>query len=515
MTTKKEIKPLDEPILGRLSKYISENLGIYFPENRWNDLANNFHLASLKFGFTDDESCINWLFSNPTDKTISETLASCLTIGETYFFRDKNIFDRLERNVLPELIFSRGKTGKRIRIWSAGCSTGEEPYSIAILLQKMIPDIRSWDISIRATDINPKFLRKATKGVYGKWSFRKTQDWVIKGYFTRTKNGDYQIRSSIKRMVNFSYHNLTEDPYPSLINSTSALDIVFCRNVLMYFHPDKAVRVMSRIHRALLNGGWLVVGGSEGMLVNMSFFEMVNFSDAIMYRKKLLKNNLAKESKTQISYVPPTALTAIKIKKDIPGLMKDRTTRTAEAFVTKNKQRTEATENETKKEIPYEEAVDFYNQGNYNEMERILTGILSNDNNNHQAMYLLAKAYSNQGKFNQASEWCTKLLASDRMNPASHYLLALILREQGQWEEAIHFLENSIYLDPDFVLAHFTLGNLSLRKGNARNADKYFRNALSILSTCKDEKIFPGSDGLSAGRLTKIIKSIMDKEPVA
>ncbi|NQU81836.1 MAG: chemotaxis protein CheR, partial [Bacteroidetes bacterium] len=199
---------IPEPLLAKFSKYIAENLGLYFPEKRRNDLRDKFLPASMKFGFNDAESCINWLLSTPLTQEQVETLSSYLTIRKTHFFRDKNIYNELEKHVLPELINSRRKTGKHIRIWSAGCSSGEEPYSIAILLHKMIPDLKDWSISILATDINPRALKKAKNGIYYKWSFRGTPKWVKDGYFSETKEDSYIIMPYIKKMVSFSYHNL-------------------------------------------------------------------------------------------------------------------------------------------------------------------------------------------------------------------------------------------------------------------------------------------------------------------
>src|SRR4030042_4674815 len=194
---------ISDYLVARLSKYISENMGLYFPEKRWNDLRHKFLLAAIKFGFNDAESCIHWLLSSPLTQEQIEILSCYLTIGETHFYRDKLIYDGLEKNVLPELIKTRRKQGKYLRIWSAGCSSGEEPYSIAILLYKMLPDIKDWNISILATDINPIVLEKAKKGIYKKWSFRSTPEWVKDCYFIKNKEASFTIMPFIKNMISF------------------------------------------------------------------------------------------------------------------------------------------------------------------------------------------------------------------------------------------------------------------------------------------------------------------------
>ena len=167
-------------------------------------------------------------------------MASYLTIGETYFFRVEPDFNALENHILPELIHLRKDTGKYLRIWSAASSTGEEPYSLAILVRKLIPDIKDWNITILATDINTRSLAKAEKGIYGNWSFRNNPEWLKKIYFTPLLDERYQINRNIKDMVSFFYLNLARDTYPSLLNNTNGMDIIFCRNVLMYFTPELA-----------------------------------------------------------------------------------------------------------------------------------------------------------------------------------------------------------------------------------------------------------------------------------
>ena len=235
------ISAIPDDLLSKLCESVSSVIGMNFPRERFCDLERGIRSAADEFGFKDAESCIQWLITSPLTKKQIEILASNFTVGETYFFREKRIFEVLEEHILPDLIRLRSNKEKYIRIWSAGCSTGEEPYSIAILLNKMIPDLVDWNITILATDINPRFLQKATEGVYSEWSFRETQGCIRK-YFKKTKSG-FEISPDIKKMVTFFYHNLAEDTYPSLLNNTNAMDIIFCRNVMMYFSLDMLYKI--------------------------------------------------------------------------------------------------------------------------------------------------------------------------------------------------------------------------------------------------------------------------------
>jgi chemotaxis protein methyltransferase CheR len=242
-------------ILSDISKFIASHMGLHFPKTRWDGLERGIESAARDFGYTDIEEFIRWLRVSPLTRRHIEILASHLTVGETYFFREKESLDALKQNILPELISSRQDNEKRLRIWSAGCSTGEEAYSIAILLSEMIADLKGWNITILATDINPRVLKKASEGVYTEWSFRNTPTLLKQRYFKMTKQGRYEILPQIKKMVMFEYLNLAEDVYPSLFNNTNAMDLIFCRNVLMYFSGKRAKKVVKGFYNCLVNNG--------------------------------------------------------------------------------------------------------------------------------------------------------------------------------------------------------------------------------------------------------------------
>ncbi|MBI4458741.1 MAG: protein-glutamate O-methyltransferase CheR, partial [Acidobacteria bacterium] len=244
---------MTESVLPLLSDFVAGQMGLHFPPERWRDLERGIGSAAREFGFSDADSFAQWLLTSPLTRNRVEVLASHLTVGETYFFRDRRAFELLEDQILPELIRSRRGTEQRLRIWSAGCATGEEPYSIAILLHKLIADLERWNITLLATDINPRFLHKARSGEYGEWSFRDAPHWLRERYFKKTEGDRFRIAPFIQKLVLFSHLNLAEDAYPSLSNDTNAIDVIFCRNVLMYFTPERQKRVAENFHRTLVD----------------------------------------------------------------------------------------------------------------------------------------------------------------------------------------------------------------------------------------------------------------------
>ncbi len=269
----------------QLSTFTAEQLGLHFPPQRWRDLEKGLKAAAPELGFADEAVLAEYLLSTPITKDLLEVWASHITIGETYFFREKGIFEALEWQILPQLIGSRRLEGRRLRIWSAGCASGEEAYSIAILLHKILPDLLDWRIMVLATDVSQRALQKAEEGVYTQWSFRGTPAWLVEKYFNRVKGDRWEIMPWIKEMVTFSYLNLAADPFPSLINNTSALDIIFCRNVLMYFTPAVVNRVVEGLSAALVEGGWLIVSPAEYSLLQDSCLSACPYPGAIPFQK--------------------------------------------------------------------------------------------------------------------------------------------------------------------------------------------------------------------------------------
>lgn len=201
--------------LAEISKLIARKMGLYFPPDRWPDLVRNLSSCAHDSGYKDLETYAQHLLTSPLTKEKMEELATYFTIGETYFFREKESLETLRNHIFPDLVHSHQGIHRNIKIWSAGCCTGEEPYSIAILFSQSLPSLKNAQIQILATDINPHFLQKAMQGVYKEFSFRGTPQWIKEKMFHCRKDGTYQIIPAIQKMVSFHSLNLAEDNYDS------------------------------------------------------------------------------------------------------------------------------------------------------------------------------------------------------------------------------------------------------------------------------------------------------------
>lgn len=493
----------------RLSDVLGERIGLYYPRERWGDLERGIAAAARMFG-KDTGACVDWLLAAPWSRHQIEVLASCLTIGETYFFRERRSFEVLRDEILPDLLRARRASERRLRIWSAGCCTGEEPYSIAMLLASTIPDLRDWNISILATDIDPVFLRKASMGGYGSWSFRDSPPGIRERYFKETSEGRFAIAPYIREMVTFSYLNLAELDYPSIANGTNAMDIVFCRNVLMYFDPARAAQVLQRLGCALLEGGWLFINPVEMPHTTLPQLELVRFDDVLLHRKT--------------SAEVPALRVPVSTSRDIPAVP----TGIPPTWIVEAAPVPEpALEYPPQIEIVaaphtpppgtplpslHEAAEAAYREGRYAQAVQASLDILANAPNDTTAMALLAKTYANQGRLAQALQCCEKAVAAEKLNAQWRYLKATILQELGELEEAADEVRCALYLEPESPLLHFSLGNLLRRQGLAEDARRHFRNALALLESYAPDQLVPESDGLSAGRLTDIIRMTIAQE---
>jgi chemotaxis protein methyltransferase CheR len=208
-------------------------------------------------------------------------LMDVLTTNETYFFRESFQLRAFTDEVIPELIKIKSSRGHRsLRIWSAGCSTGEEPYTIAMLLSR-IPELSGWNIEIIGTDISQRVLQHARRAVYGKASFRATEDHYLQSFFTPLDEG-YKVNDSIRNLVTISHLNLFDTNRMTMLGK---MDLIFCRNVIIYFDLAAKKRVVESFHNALYDGGFLLLGHSESLMNVTTLFTLRHFKNDMIYQK--------------------------------------------------------------------------------------------------------------------------------------------------------------------------------------------------------------------------------------
>lgn len=498
--------------LTRIGGLVTERIGLNFPENRQQDLLRAVRALATEHGQKDTEAYLQSLFSAPLTDRQMEILTAQLTVGETYFFREMKSLDAFRNHIVPELMRRRAGSGQRIRIWSAGCSTGEEAYTIAMLLSELIPNLNTMGADILATDINADSLEKARRGIYTEWSFRGMSESQRERYFEPQGRKTFVVKSRFKDMVSFACHNLATDPYPSLQNNTNAMDVIFCRNVLMYFVPELIQKVIGHFRHCLVDGGWLIVSASESSLPISPEFSSVPFDGAILYRKD--KHEPA--AGTDWMHLPQATGKPAAAEKtfDTPPAVSKRVAPETKGKSSASPAGTPLSTLRITVKDPYEEALAAYQLGRYADAATALHALFGSDGSaagspaTGNSFALMARINANQGKLEHAVEWAEKAVAADKVNPGFYYLLATILEEQHRPADAVQALKRAIYLDSKFILAHFALGNIALQENGRKGADRHFLNAAALLAQMPKSKVLPESEGVTAGRLLEIIESM-------
>jgi chemotaxis protein methyltransferase CheR len=502
---------LADPLWERLSQFIARNIGLHFPPERITDLQRGLNAAAEEFGFADQARCAEWVLSGTLTRPQLHALASHLTVGETYFLRERRTFEALSEVILPDLIGRRRGQEQRLRLWSAACCTGEEAYSLAILLQQLLPDRKEWNVTILATDINERFLQKAAAGIYGEWSFRDCTPLFRERHFTRTPDGRYEVAAQIRDSVTFAQLNLAEDSFPSLSTDTNAMDVILCRNLLLYFTPAHARKLVKKLNNSLVEGGWLAVSPSECSQTLFSRFAAVNFPGAVLYRKD---SDMERSVRTQAPS-PPQPAAAF----ELPAMAQEPATAvtraplqpvvapsglSAEPAGALGLPQSVVAAEYAFSQGRYAEAVDALRPAFADTGIDIPTARLPAEHE-PRAFSVLARAYANQGNLTEALLWTARWIDSNKVEPAAHYLHAMILQEKGERKDARRALQSAVFLQPDFALAHFALGNLARADGRAAEANKHFANALRSLRHRPPDEPLPDSDGMTVGRLVQTI----------
>ncbi len=518
---------LPPELLLQISQRIKAAVGLHFPQERLRELDRKIRLAARDLAFLDTVAFAHWILSSPFADDQIRMLAGYLHTEETYFFRDLPVWGILQNTILQPLIASREGTNQRLRLWSAACHTGEEAYSIAITLARAaLPNRQDWKCSILATDMNPDALRCAQLGIYSPWSFRGTSPDIRARYFRPMTNGQFAIRPEIKQMVTFAQANLVSStPIPN----SGLMDVIFCRNALLYFTPERVERVLKRFYDTLSDGGWLIVGPEESTYLTASPFVPVMKQGFTVYRKELRPyresvvfpaaqtgtSSSTPRSLPPLVSPPPDPHPGLRL---VPSPYVERPT-TPESVPQLHSAATSPTASSPSSsppEMPYEQAYALYEQGQYEQTVNLLLPRCRAGGDPHsplsigtQEFSLLTRAYVNQGHYNDAQHWCEQALRHDQSNPSLRYLLATIFLEQERIPDAVQAFHEAISTNPDFALAHFALGNVLQQQHRHDEARHHLANALAILHRTSPDEVMPETSGLTAGRLTKLVEVML------
>jgi chemotaxis protein methyltransferase CheR len=457
-------------------RLIAQRTGIVLQDHQLHNLRDTTRRGCERFGYGDCAHYLHELQQSPGLTAPLEYLIAGITVGESYFFRDSEQIGLLRDTLLPEMIAAKRASGNlSLRVWSAGCSEGQEIYTLALLLHELIPDIEKWRIQLRGTDINSEVVSKAIAGRYSEWSFRATPQAVRERWFVPAGNA-YEICPEIRQMVHFSYLNLAADMYPSILSETYALDLILCRNVFIYLDRQTVQRCMSQYADCLLDQGVLMLGASDPMYHRHTGLELVQTKWAGYFRKGGTQDMHADRRIAQAVAPapdeparPPAQRHALQ--PDMAGiitLLKSSDWAAALVLLDKVCQ-------------PGSESSDFWQ--------------------------MKAKVLANMGRAELALQACERSLQLDVVNKHSYLMQGMILVELNRGPEAEEAFRRTLYLDRSFLEAHYELAMLRVRAGDLPGALKSLANALKIAQAGDPQRELHNAAGMTYQRFAQVLQN--------
>jgi chemotaxis protein methyltransferase CheR len=427
-------------------------------------------------------------------------LAQELTVSETYFFRHNDQFRALAEVALPERMRAR-ENSKDLRLMSAGCASGEEAYSLAIVTQEIIAD-PSWNVAIRAIDLNPAVLEKAAQARYSPWALREAPAEVQRKWF-RPESRELVLDDTVRSAVAFGLGNLASDD--AAIWQPALYDIVFCRNVLMYFAPDQMRAAIARIAAALAPGGYLFLGHAETLRGISEEFHLCHTHDTFYYRRK---DQSAPGCRQDIR-IKPAARTA---EAPVPALTTawvDTIRQASERIASLVAEAKAAGTPKPASSAGWElkAALDLLRHERFAEaLDYVRSGPPQAE---HDPDVLLVKAMllAHSGQLAAAEDACQRLLAIDELNAGAHYVLALCREHAGERERAMEHDRVAAHLDPGFAMPRLHCGLLARHAGDRDGARRELAQAVVLLKREDVSRLLLFGGGFTRDALIAICQS--------
>jgi chemotaxis protein methyltransferase CheR len=487
-----------DPAFARVADAVHLVAGLVFPPNRQPTAESGMRRAMAALRLRDADALARAV-ERPGDAR--DAVLAELTVGETYFFRESAQLGVLGSEILPALTGRRGPDAP-LRIWSAGCASGEEPYTLAIMLREL-----GWTAPARilGTDVARPRLDAARRGHYTRWSLRGVSPERVDRWFER-RASHFLLRDDVRQAVHFAPLNLIADDYPSLEGGTAQQDLVLCRNVLIYFDMESVVHIATRLLAALAPDGWLLLGASDPPLAGLVPCEPVMTPGGMVYRRDD-RNPARARSGTAFRTDAPTS--AWQAPRPWAGDPVDASALPPAVLVVPAVPAVPA--------VPVAPMVDealpwpLAPAGSSRPESRTIdgadepradtTGRDAATPSDADEWVARVRSLANAGQLREADEACMHALDVHRLVPELHLLHAMLLAAAGQLRESANASRRAVYLDRGFAMAHLQLGDALARLGERERARLAFESAASALSDHPDDRPVPAADGIVASRL--------------
>lgn len=487
---------LERADLERFRELVATRFGLQYEDAKLDHLADVLRQRLDATGATHARTYVEQLAS-PLRSGERQALAEQLTVNETFFFRNADNFRALTGHVLPERLRARGQA-RTLRILSAGCASGEEPYSLAMMVREALPDLHRWDVKIVGVDLNPSMLTRATEGRYSPWSLRATTDEMRLRYF-RPEGKDFILAPEVRAMVDFEEGNLAEDH--AVLWQREHYDLIFCRNVVMYFTPAVMRAVLGRAGQALLPGGFLFLGHAETLRGLSQDFHLCHTHDTFYYQKRDGDRRGAESPLPIAAEAPADQLPAlVEAASSWVDAIQSASERIADLA---NARPTDLGSPPPGAASDLGLVLEAMRQERFSDALALLHGLPPEPD----ALLLRAALLINSGSRAEAEDVCARLLGLDELNAGAHYVMALCREHAGDLPAAVEHDRTAIYLDASFAMPHLHLGLMAGRAGDTVSARYEHSQALVLLAREDASRLLVFGGGFSRQTLLTLCRT--------
>ena len=496
----------------RFRALVAGRLGLQFEDGRLDLLADLLQQRCEQWGGGSCTEYLDRLVANGGWPHELPAIATELTVGETYFFRHPDHFAAFAEIALPERQRARADV-HRLRILSAGCASGEEAYSLAILLRDGAMQLAGWTVDITGVDVNRASLARATGGHYAPWSLRETPPQVMARYFRPDGRG-FVLDDAVRSMVAFEERNLLDDD-PAFWQPET-FDLVFCRNVIMYFTPDAMRLVIGRIAHTLAPGGFLFLGYAETLRGISPEFHLCHSHDTFYYQRRpaaelhtALRDPAATVAGARLGLDDPT---------EANGSWAESIQRAADRIAALAGRRARqpsrardaeaaSTASQPNAATLLARALELLREERLADAMDVVRTLPPASRTDADAQLLRAVLLTNSGDLAEAERVCRHLLELDELNAGAHYLLALCREQAGDARAAVDHNQAAAYLDPGFAMPHVHLGLVARRGGDLETARRELEQAWVLLSREDPARILLFGGGFSRQALAELCRA--------
>ena len=451
-----------EAIAGRqleqFATLIAQRTGLCVPERDWPHLGRIIGQRLFTPACGDANQYFQRLAGQADAASeLWRDLVRDLTVGESYFFRDQGQMAVLRDQVLPALI-AQNASSRRLRLWSAGCSTGEEPLTLAMLLEELLPQRESWNVTILGTDLNPAAIEKARRGTFGAWSFRGVPPATRARYF-HERGSEWAADRRLLSQLTLREGNLLADPYPNRPDGIHDFDLILCRNVFIYFDVGTIQTIVEKFSATLREGGYLMTGHAETHGIQFGRLQRRHFPGSLVYQRC---SKFAPEA--------PVTPVAVAVAKPV---------------------------------APRRPPVALRPESRQSTPSRPLVVPVATVAPSAHDLLQSAQTCANLGRYDQAVALCRRANEADPLLAPAHFLAAQLAEQGGDLEEAGAHFKRVIYLAPDFAPAYVELGSLYAAQGDDARAIRVRATACELLKKLPPETVIQTFAPLTAGELVQ------------